>query len=968
MSSPPSSSDLQAAYESLHPKVKQWIWEQGWTEIRQAQAMAIPPILEGRRDVIISAATASGKTEAAWLPICSSIAEFSDSHPPTPGVKALYVSPLKALINDQHSRLTGLCEAIDIPINRRHGDVTGKERQALRIAPDGALLITPESLEALFVLQGTHAATIFAGLRYVVIDEMHSFIGTERGAQLQSLLHRVDLAVRRRTPRIGLSATFSDFSIAQDFLRPRAGNSVVVIASTGERSDLKMQVRGYLATDSTTDGTRDQIAPEVIHASDKHAIADHLFRTLRGADNLVFANSRTNVEAFSDLLQRRSNAERIPNEFFPHHGNLSKAIREDVEKRLLNTETNTTAICTSTLEMGVDIGTTDSVAQIGPPYSVAAIRQRVGRSGRRDKEAILRTYVSERPLDGSSHVIDRLRTDLVQTIAVMELMLEKWYEPPSVSNLHLSTLIQQILSMTAQHGGVSAGQLFNALCGEGPFQKVDKAMFTSLLRRLGETEILIQSGDGLLLPGKTGDALVNHYTFFAAFKSAQEYRLITSGQVLGTIPIDYPLLVDSMMIFAGRRWRVIGIDSATRTVELTPATGGKAPPFSGTPREISDGIRKRMHQLYESTDVPVYLDERARDLLAEARSSYKQHQLTDVSVVDYGTDSVVVAWRGSRIINTIAVLLLSQGIDATIEGPGLTCSHLPVPDLLAALARLLETPPPDPVSLASHVPNKATEKNDEYLDEPLLAAAYASSSLDVPAAWEVIERIVAIHPVPVLDQSDQLGGPLHEDALPALIGTTGFAVVDVETTALAASRHGRVIEVGIVLLDPDGIQEERWTTVINPQGPVGRLDIHGLTTDDIQDAPHFGDVLDEIAYLMSDRIVVAHNAAFDIAFLNREFIHAGARAPIWPTMCTLRIARELERSEPSSLAAVAARLGVGARPAHHALADAETAAGIVHALLHDPTAVSELQRFVTPDRVPEPWPPPIQHSKARPRG
>ncbi|MCD0452975.1 DEAD/DEAH box helicase [Actinocorallia sp. API 0066] len=179
--SPASGSDPSRAYALLHPGVQRWIWEQGWTALRDAQEAAVAPVLACDTDVLVSAATASGKTEAAFLPICSALA----SAEPAPGIAALYVAPLKALINDQEQRLEELCRRLDVPVHPWHGDVAGSRKAKVLARPSGILLITPESLEALFVLRGPTVPALFAGLRHVVIDELHSFPGTERGAQLQ---------------------------------------------------------------------------------------------------------------------------------------------------------------------------------------------------------------------------------------------------------------------------------------------------------------------------------------------------------------------------------------------------------------------------------------------------------------------------------------------------------------------------------------------------------------------------------------------------------------------------------------------------------------------------------------------------------------------------------------------------------------------------------------------------------------
>ena len=303
-----------AAFASLHPLVQKWIWSQQWSGLREVQERAVAPILAGDRDVIIAASTASGKTEAAFLPICSALLEDETE---AGGVRALYISPLKALINDQYGRLDDLCEHTDLAVHRWHGDVPGARKHMVLKHPSGILLITPESLEALFVLHGEKIQHLFGGLRYVVVDEVHTFIGTERGAQLRSLLYRLELSVRHKAARIGLSATLGDMGAACDWLRPAGGDDVVLIDSKGDGNELKLQVRGYVSAAHKGMPARGASGVERDADGDLIAIADHLFSVHRGRDGLVFANSRSAVEQITDSLSRRCERDRVPNEFVP---------------------------------------------------------------------------------------------------------------------------------------------------------------------------------------------------------------------------------------------------------------------------------------------------------------------------------------------------------------------------------------------------------------------------------------------------------------------------------------------------------------------------------------------------------------------------------------------------------------------------------------------------------------------------
>ncbi len=226
---------------------------------------------------------------------------------------------------------------------------------------------------------------------------------------------------------------------------------------------------------------------------------------LRGTDNLVFANSRGTVEKYADLLRCRSDKARLSNEFMVHHGNLARSLREDAEAVLKDPSRPTTAVATTTLEMGIDIGSVTSIAQIGPPPSVASLRQRLGRSGRRDAPAVLRAYLTETELDPRSSLDDELRSSLVQTIATVDLLLEGRCEPPSGAVLHTSTLVQQLLSLIAQHGGVTPQAAHQTLCGpDGPFSGTSPRRFAELLHSLAAERVLEQDSDGTLLLARSG--------------------------------------------------------------------------------------------------------------------------------------------------------------------------------------------------------------------------------------------------------------------------------------------------------------------------------------------------------------------------------------------------------------------------------------------------------------------------------
>jgi ATP-dependent helicase Lhr and Lhr-like helicase len=723
-----SNSNISNSFDLLHPKIQKWIWRQGWDELHDIQEQAIDVIAKSEKDIVISAATARGKTEAAFLPICSSI-----SGSPEGSVRVLYIGPLKALINDQFSRLEQLCEDLRIPVHRWHGDVSSAKKKKMLNNPSGILLITPESLEALFVIHGPRIHQLFTNLSYIVVDELHAFIGSERGKQLQSLLHRMEITQRRQIRRIALSATLGDMPLAAEFLRPGGKDNAIIIQSTSDKHEIKLQMRGYIEADQ-------------VKGSEKHSpgdyieIAKHIFKVLRGTNNLIFSNSRQEVEVYADLLRRYCEAEKLPSEFFPHHGSISKDLREDVESRLKDKSLPINVVCTSTLELGIDIGTVASIAQIGVPFTVASVRQRLGRSGRRGDPAILRMYIQEKEISDRSPIQDHLRPHLIQAIAMVNLLLEKWYEPPEIEALHLSTLVQQLLSLIAQYGGITTAEAWQVLCKTGPFSKVDQSMFISLLRELGAQKLIVQSSENLLLLDIQGERIVNHYSFFAAFSTPEEYRLIAEGKQLGTLPIAYPLVEGMYLIFAGRRWQIVAVDNKKKVIHLIASKGGRPPKFIGGGGFINDKIRDEMQKIYESTDVPPYLDPTASDLLVEARKYYHEFKLSKSWIYQSGNDSLLFLWKGDQIQNTISLMLKSKGLSVMRDGLSITVNNCTPNELVKQLRSVALHDTLDGKELASQVSNKVIEKYDEYLGEDLLSVDYSSRYLNVTRAIDILRQ------------------------------------------------------------------------------------------------------------------------------------------------------------------------------------------------------------------------------------
>lgn len=725
-------SDPSTAFGLLDERIQRFIWAERWTALRDIQEAAIPLIVWAQRDVIIAAATATGKTEAAFFPALTHLLQLGDA-----GGLIVYISPLKALINDQFARLLRLCEQLEVPVWPWHGDISAATKAKFLTRRHGVLLITPESLEALLCNRGTAIASTFERNAYFVIDELHAFIGSERGKQLQSLLHRIDHAVGREVPRIGLSATLGDMTLAAGFLRGSPKDPVAIVESASAGTGTKILVRGYEEPVSVRPKGGEPAREPTMPAQ----IAERLYQELRGSNNLVFPNSRREVERYTHLLNDLCARHRVPNEFWPHHGNLSREIRSETEAALKQCDHPATAVCTNTLELGIDIGAVKSVAQIGPPPSVATLRQRLGRSGRRSGEpAILRGYCVEDALGPEMSLSTELRLGLVQMAAMTSLLIERWFEPPAAKGLHMSTLVQQILSVIAEYGGVSVTELYQLLCAApAPFAGLSKTEFGALLRHMGQKELLVQDSSGALLHGLLGEKFVNHYTFYAAFATDEEFRITAGNKTLGTMPVSQMLRVGQRILFAGKTWQVEEIDTAHKSIYVAHRAGGVPPLFSGGGGKIHTKVRQRMRDLLASSETLPFLDATAARFLAEARHNFAKQALAQSAFIELGRETQLMTWLGDAANETLACLLTHQGVFANASGPGVEVRKVGTDggDLRAALAHIASSPLPSLAELLCDAENLFREKWDWALPMELLQRSYASLSLnfDEALAW-----------------------------------------------------------------------------------------------------------------------------------------------------------------------------------------------------------------------------------------
>ncbi len=708
-----------SSFDLLNTKVQQWVWKQGWTSLKDIQENSIPPILDDNCDVIISAATAGGKTEAVFLPILTNILRWEN----VSGYQVLYISPLKSLINDQYRRLLDMTKEMSINVTPWHGDISSSKKHNSLKDPNGILIITPESLEALFVHNHLKLKKAFGNLKYVVIDELHAFIATERGKQLQSLMSRIENVIGKHVPRIAMSATFSDFGIVKDFLRQDHCIPCIIPDQGKINHEIKVLIKDYGYNEES----------EI-----NNNITDEIFLRLRGENNLVFTNSRHECECFTSLLNEKCREENVPNEFRIHHGSISKETRTKVEHELQSGSLPITAICTATLELGVDIGKVKSIAQIGTSNSVSGLRQRLGRSGRRGEASILRvfTYDYKRKAIG---LLDFLRDDLFQNIAVIELLKAHKYETPTIDGIHLSTLIQQILSLIAEYGSFHPKDGWKLLCQNGAFSNVSVNLFLKLLRDLGKNDVIRQMENGQIIIGPTGDEILSDKEFYAAFTTYLEFEIINSqnGEHLGSLQAQ--IGIGFSIVFGGRKWLVTEIDYRTSRAYVEPSDYGEIPIFFNDYYEIDGIIVQKMKDIYMSDDIYPYLDIKSEAIktLHNARSFFA-HKHLEKCYSFFGEDNILLTWAGSKINRTIS-LIANLYLESFFGFNHIFINRLSKEDVL----EILKYPKPKAEELCPFLMRfvKETKKYDYLLSDELLDIEYASMYLDVDNAWDRLIEI-----------------------------------------------------------------------------------------------------------------------------------------------------------------------------------------------------------------------------------
>jgi ATP-dependent Lhr-like helicase len=714
--------ESESAFALLEEGVQRQLYRMQWTSLRPIQAEAIRTYAASSDSLLVMAETAGGKTEAAFLPVLSDI-----SRHPSGSVRALYVGPLKALINDQFGRLEELCTHLEMPVHRWHGDVAASRKAQLVKDPGGVLLITPESIESLLINRTAHLGKMFGGLRAIVIDELHSFLEGERGLHLASLLSRLKEYKAPGEPAarmIGLSATIGDPDVARHYLQPDAPSSVRIITDRGDQKEIQFKIHGYIQRPSLDHEPSEKAELETLSR-----LAEDMVEHCRTHSNLVFANAKGDIEILADLANDICRRESLPESFLVHHGSLSKEVRESTEESMKGRKALTT-ICSSTLEMGIDIGSVRMVGQVGAPWSVTSFKQRLGRSGRRDGEPRrLRGYVIHEQESGRVDPVSALPIDLLQAVAICELMLKRWIEPPRPSRCDFSTLAQQIMSSIAELGACEHDAVYRRLCSAGPFRAIGRQQFDLAISALTKSDVVEVGPDGKMILGLLGEKIRSRKDFYAAFATPSEFTLVAGDQTLGTMPIRTMPKVGQNIIFSARRWTIDAVDLERRRLVLKPSRRGSKPKFVSDFGEIHREVRQQMAAWLASTAEPAYLDATALDLLRKARDFAASSAIGPRWVAPLSdTASLWWTWTGTREQRTLMAVLAELNVEAYDRGVAIEC-ECRASDLWQRLHRR-STQPLDLHKLASATECVARRKYDDLFPKELLIHSVAEDLME----------------------------------------------------------------------------------------------------------------------------------------------------------------------------------------------------------------------------------------------
>ena len=738
-------------FDRYAPFIQDYIYRSGWQSLRAVQNAAGDAIFNTEENVLLTASTASGKTEAAFFPILSLLEEN-----PSATVGVLYIAPLKALINDQFGRLGELCEEVGIPVTRWHGDAPQTQKRKLLRKPAGILQITPESLESLLINKHMEIPSLFGDLRFIVIDEIHSLLRGDRGLQTFCLIERLCALAGCSPRRIGLSATIGNPEDAGKFLAAGSGRGTVIARFDGGRETWRLSMEHFFNSGPQADEGKTGLpeTPPMEEATDAAPKAadpgmGYIFEHTRGKKCLIFTNSREECESVCQQLRQYCEANHEPDRFLIHHGNLSAAYRESAEEEMKDDDSLMSVCATATLELGIDIGRLERAFHIDAPFTVSGFLQRLGRTGRRGDPSEMWFVMREEHAEARALLPETIPWYLLQGIALVQLYIEdRFVEPPRMERLPFSLLYHQTMSTLASCGEMTPGELASRVLPLAAFRNITQEDYRALLRHLLEIDHINRTENGGLILGLAGERITNSYKFYAVFQENVEYAVRADSQELGTI-VKPPPVGDKIAI-AGRVWVVEEVDHQRREVYCTLVKGNIPAYFGDVAGDIHDRILERMFRVLEEDKAYPYLMRHAAARLAEARDSFRKSGMDKRPLIHLGGKMwALFPWLGSYAFLALerflklrcAPRLGLKGMD-TSRPYYLQFTMQVGEEEFYRIVSEEAAKDFDPLELVYPKEVPVFEKYDEYVPEELVRKGFARGVLDVESmkkrlrSWE----------------------------------------------------------------------------------------------------------------------------------------------------------------------------------------------------------------------------------------
>ncbi len=735
------------AFDRYAPFVQEYIYQNHWENLRSIQVAAADAIFNTDENVLLTASTASGKTEAAFFPI---ITLFSEDMPSSVG--CIYIGPLKALINDQFSRLNDLCAEADIPVWHWHGDVAQSHKAKLMRHPSGILQITPESLEALLLHKHAAIAKLFGDLRFVVIDEVHSLLRGDRGGQTLCLIERLSRIAGVNPRRVGLSATIGDPEGTGEFLSLGTGRKTIIPKIDAKGSKWRLSMEHFYVKDAQA--AEDKQIPGALpvleeKTDDAPANADpgigYIFEHTRGKKCLVFVNSREECEMVTTTLRHYCELNHEPDRFLVHHGNLSASYRETAEGIMKDDSQYMTTVTTATLELGIDIGRLERAFQIDAPWTVSSFLQRMGRTGRRELPPEMWFVIREEEPEVRAMLPTTIPWKLLQGIALVQLYLEeRWVEPPRLDRLPFSLLYHQTMSTLASCGEMSPRALADRVLRLHYFHRITQEDYRVLLRHLIATDHIQQTEQGGLIVGLAGERVINSFKFYGVFQESEEYTVRSESQELGTVVSPPP--VGEKLAIAGHVWQVLDVDHKRRLIYCQQVKGSVPAYFGQCPGDLHTKILTRMRRMLQEDRQYPYLMKNAVARLEQARFTAAHSGAAEKTLINLGGNMwCLLPWVGTYTFLTMERFLKIKCADRL----GLRNLDSARPFFIQFTMKADEETffrvlaeeirkPIDPMELVYPKELPLFDKYDEYLPEELVKKGFALGVLDVDGLREKV--------------------------------------------------------------------------------------------------------------------------------------------------------------------------------------------------------------------------------------